>query len=66
MKLLHVAGGLALAVGLGTAAQADKLDDVIGSGTLRCAVVPRPTASASPPATCSSFILILPLSSYRR
>ena len=39
MKLLHVAGGLALAVGLGTAAQADKLDDVIGSGTLRCAVV---------------------------
>jgi polar amino acid transport system substrate-binding protein len=39
MKLLHVAGGLALALGLGTAAQADKLDDIIGSGTLRCAVV---------------------------
>ena len=39
MKLLHVAGGLALVLGLGTAAQADKLDDIIGSGTLRCAVV---------------------------
>lgn len=39
MKLLHLAGGVALALGLATAAQADKLDDIIGAGTLRCAVV---------------------------
>lgn len=39
MKLLHATGCLALAACLGTAAQADKLDDIIASGTLRCAVV---------------------------
>lgn len=39
MKLSLVAGGLAAATSLAGAAQADKLDDIIASGTLRCAVV---------------------------
>lgn len=39
MKLLHLTSALVAATCLGTAVQADKLDDVIASGTLRCAVV---------------------------
>ncbi|MGJ8546476.1 MAG: ABC transporter substrate-binding protein [Sulfitobacter sp.] len=39
MKLNYLAGGLFAAAVIGTAAQADKLDDIIASGTLRCAVV---------------------------
>lgn len=39
MKLLSLTGVVAAAVCLGGAAQADKLDDIISSGTLRCAVV---------------------------
>lgn len=39
MKLFQTTACLAVAACLGTAAQADKLDDIIGSGTLRCAVV---------------------------
>ncbi|MBE2275985.1 MAG: transporter substrate-binding domain-containing protein [Rhodobacteraceae bacterium] len=38
MKLGLTLGGIAAAVVLATAAQADKLDDIIASGTLRCAV----------------------------
>jgi polar amino acid transport system substrate-binding protein len=38
MKISIVAGGLALATCLAGAAQADKLDDIIASGVLRCAV----------------------------
>ncbi len=38
MKLSLVAGGLVAATCLAGAAQADKLDDIIASGTLRCAV----------------------------
>ena len=39
MKYLNALAGIALAAGLSTQAQADKLDDIIASGTLRCAVV---------------------------
>ena len=39
MKLLHMSACLAAALCLATAAKADKLDDIIASGTLRCAVV---------------------------
>ncbi len=38
MKLGLTLGGIAAAAVLATAAQADKLDDIIASGTLRCAV----------------------------
>ena len=39
MKFTQLAGSLVAATVIGTAAQADKLDDIISSGTLRCAVV---------------------------
>ncbi|MFO1074320.1 MAG: transporter substrate-binding domain-containing protein [Geminicoccaceae bacterium] len=39
MKLLQMSACLAVALCLATAAKADKLDDIIASGTLRCAVV---------------------------
>lgn len=39
MKLSALVLGLAATTALTTAAQADKLDDIISSGTLRCAVV---------------------------
>ncbi|MFO1106006.1 MAG: transporter substrate-binding domain-containing protein [Amaricoccus sp.] len=39
MKHLTALTALALVAGLSTQAQADKLDDIIASGTLRCAVV---------------------------
>ena len=39
MKLSIALAGIALAAGFATTAQADKLDDIIASGTLRCAVV---------------------------
>lgn len=39
MRLNHIAGSLLVASVAATAAQADKLDDIISSGTLRCAVV---------------------------
>ncbi|MFO1209805.1 MAG: transporter substrate-binding domain-containing protein [Amaricoccus sp.] len=39
MKYRNALAGLALAAGLASQAQADKLDDIIASGTLRCAVV---------------------------
>ena len=39
MKKTILLGGLMAAIGLAGAAQADKLDDIIASGTLRCAVV---------------------------
>ncbi|WP_151718981.1 transporter substrate-binding domain-containing protein [Gemmobacter serpentinus] len=39
MKVSIALGGIALAASLATTAQADKLDDIIASGTLRCAVV---------------------------
>lgn len=39
MRTSTILAGLAAATALATAAQADKLDDIIGSGTLRCAVV---------------------------
>ena len=38
MKFTQLAGSLVAATVIGTAAQADKLDDIISSGTLRCAV----------------------------
>lgn len=39
MKISTLALGLVITTALTTAAQADKLDDIIASGTLRCAVV---------------------------
>ena len=39
MKKTILLGGLMAAIGLSGAAQADKLDDIIASGVLRCAVV---------------------------
>lgn len=39
MKATYLTGGLLAAALMATAAQADKLDDIIASGTLRCAVV---------------------------
>ena len=39
MKVYQLIAALGMAACLGTAAQADKLDDIISSGTLRCAVV---------------------------
>ncbi|WP_371832278.1 ABC transporter substrate-binding protein [Paracoccus benzoatiresistens] len=39
MKIKHVVPGLVLAAALAGPAFADKLDDIISSGTLRCAVV---------------------------
>ncbi|MFZ1467374.1 MAG: transporter substrate-binding domain-containing protein [Paracoccaceae bacterium] len=39
MKKTILLGGLLAAIGLTSAAHADKLDDIIASGTLRCAVV---------------------------
>jgi hydroxyproline transporter system substrate-binding protein len=39
MKKSIILGSLLAATCLGTAATADKLDDIMASGTLRCAVV---------------------------
>lgn len=39
MKMITLAAALVAATGFAGAAQADKLDDIIASGTLRCAVV---------------------------
>jgi hydroxyproline transporter system substrate-binding protein len=39
MKFTQLAGSLVAATVIGTTAHADKLDDIISSGTLRCAVV---------------------------
>ena len=39
MKFTQLAGSLVAATVIGTAAQADKLDDIISSGTLRCALL---------------------------
>ena len=39
MKLTYLAAGLIAAASVAGAAKADKLDDIIASGTLRCAVV---------------------------
>ena len=39
MKKTYLAAASTLALLAATAAQADKLDDIIASGTLRCAIV---------------------------